>query len=218
VPRPSAGRQDGAARHPDHREVGGAAAEIGDHDLLLAIEPRRVARRRADRLVLEHHVVEPGLGQRVLHPRHRARVVVRRPGAPVAHRPADHRAAPEVDRRRRPDLPQVRRDHVVDLPASAEDRRPRERRARQVRLDRLDQPALPLGLQVARDRRRARRQPAAGLEVQHGAPVRRTGERHQLHLALRVGDRDRRVGRSKVDAHETRTAHDAVVGDPISLY
>ena len=89
----AAGRADA-----DHREVGGASAEIGDHDQLVVIEPRRVARRRADRLVLEHHLVEPGGRERHTHALDRPGVVlgrVSRPSTAPDGRPRPR--APEIE-------------------------------------------------------------------------------------------------------------------------
>ena len=109
------GEHPGAPRaDTDHREVGGAAAEVGDDDQLVVIELCGVARRGADRLVLEHDLVEAGLPERLAHSSDGARVVRLVLGAPVADRPADHAAVAEVDRRGRADEPQVRRDHVVE--------------------------------------------------------------------------------------------------------
>ncbi len=188
----------------DRGEVRRAAAEVRDDDQLLALEPRRVARRRADRLVLEHGLGEARLGERGLHARERARVVSGGLRAPVAHRPADHATRAEIERRRRgTHEPQVRRDHVVERPPPAEDRRLGERRARQVALDRLHEPALAAGREVARDRGRARSERATGLEVQHRAPVSRAAQRNQVDAPGAVADRDRGVRRAEVysDVH-----------------
>jgi hypothetical protein len=87
-----AGQRDAAlGQHPraagrpglDHREVAGAAAEVGDQHALVAIEPRGVGVGGGDRLGGEGDLVEAGQRQRGAHPRDRALVVGRRLGAPV---------------------------------------------------------------------------------------------------------------------------------------
>ena len=81
----AAGREHASLAGPTRitDEVGRAAAEVGDDDQLVVIEPRRVARRRADRLVLEHDVVEAGLAER------------RRASAPTARASSSSVSAPQ---------------------------------------------------------------------------------------------------------------------------
>ena len=166
------------------REVGRAAAEVGHHDQLVVIEPRRVARRRADRLVLEHDLVEPGLAERVAHPRRPRARRRRRPRRPSSAPAGRSRSASP---RSTGDAARSCRRYAAIMSSSCQRRpkivRPRERRARQVRLDRLHEAALALGLEVARDRRA--RPPSARRPARSTAPSASTARRRAAPAARR---------------------------------
>ena len=154
------------------REVAGAAAEVGDQHQLLVIQARGVAQRRRDWLELEHHLGEARGRQRRAHPIDRARVVGLRARAPVAHGSADDGPARVAHAGGRAQASQELGDQRLERPVLAADHGARERRAGQVRFDRLDQAPLALGLGVAIDRGRAREDRGVGFEEQHRAPGR----------------------------------------------
>ncbi len=216
-PDPRRGERHAAARaprlrHAHDREVGGAAAEIGDEDRRGLGQPRGITVRGAERLVniedfgterREHRVVtlarELGIGPR-------ARIFDRAPD--------DDPPRPLVERSpgMRDKALEEQPAHILETEGLVEDHRALEQRACRNALERLDEAAVERRLEIFVDRPRARfvrdAIPAALLfpEAERRAEYRiaRFAEFDEFGPAASVGQRDDAVRRAEIEAERAR--------------
>ena len=205
----------------DEREVGGAAADVGDEDLLLARHRLLVVERGGDRLVLEDDLAKAGA---------RRRAAQRRLGLGVAlgvvvdevDRSADDGA---IDRRARRRLgaplqvAQVGRDDVeeANAAAAADVGRLLDERAAEDALHRSHQAAVDAvdvgGDRGAAELARRRRGAAAGVALAGIEHRRRHGAKARLELdqahRRAVGNGDGGVRGAEVDGAVGRGGHGA---------
>ena len=201
-----AGRQPGA--DPQQRKVAGPAAEVSHQDQLFVVEASRVAKGGGDGLELEDHLGKACLRQGGAHAPHGARVVVGIIGAPVTYRAAHHGPGGQGALHGAAKLFEVGGDEALERPEATADHRARERGARQMRLDRLNEPPLPLVLHIAGDGRRARQRRGVRVEMEHRPPGLgrgrlvsrgRAGQVGQADVPVALGEPERGVGGSEVD-------------------
>ena len=196
-----------AGAHGHDCEVARAAAEIPDQDPFVAPETRLVGVRGGDRFVLVHDLVEAG------HVHGRPQAVGREPIEVRVRRVGEMHGAPEHDPPRR--RPRRKPEVVVQVPAEERDQRlegvvpgpdagPLERPIGEIGLERLQEPALGLRLEILLDRGGPGDRWLPGLEVQHGGkrrlPPDRGRELHEPGVACRVGDRHGAVRGAEIDA------------------
>ena len=126
------------------REIAGAAAEIRDQHRLVALQPARIPIGCAERLVCQPHLRQPGIMIGLLQTRDR-QIFVRPLAGENDGPPADQRQVLREIARVAEQMGEKGRDQALDRETLAIEPRLAEERARQMRLDRLDEPLLTLG-------------------------------------------------------------------------
>ena len=198
---------------PHHREVGGAAADVGDQHDLLAERAALVVERSGDRLVLEPHFVEAHLHrcgfERGLCLRVACRFAVDKEHRPAEHRAADRRAGRgfgagfqvlEIAGNDVEVLRAAAAAHVGGLleQVGAEDA---FHRAHQPAFEAVDIRGHRGAAEGARRAVAQRVRARVALEVKHRRRHRRVAglELDEPHGAARIGRRDGRIRRAEVD-------------------
>ena len=194
------------------REVGGAAADVGDQHALLGIDARFMVEGRRQRLELEGDLLEAGLARGLLERGLGLRVALR-VLVDKMHRPADDRAARRhagVLLGGAAQVAQIARDHLgeADRTAGADVGLLRHQPGAQRALHRAHQPALA-ALDIGRQRSAAM-QPRQILQARALGQVEGGGrhrdrtvlQRHQPHRAAGVRHRDGGIGGAEIDGAE----------------
>ncbi len=188
---------------PEQREVAGAAAEVGDQDELVALEIALVVVGRRDRLVLEDHVGVARVAEGRAQSRERKLDGGLVGGVGEAHRASHHDAPGKRVAALLGLLAQAAQDDAdqrLQTVGLAEDRGRAEVAGREEALERLDQAARLIGVEVAVDRLGSgqlehRAASVLALEVEDRAEGGRLaavvpGRTHKLGRAVAVGERD----------------------------